>query len=132
MGAAEKLDIAGKDWLTVDEAAHYCGVSRSQFRLKHRGIRNRAAQFHGQETLRKSRPLLCNLRFPTMVTSIDPYSIIPQLPPQLPMVPGMPGAPGPDGLPLPAANDPAALAMQDPGLQLPPEMLPPEPELPAA
>ncbi|MFF2048063.1 hypothetical protein ACFVUR_09460 [Stenotrophomonas bentonitica] len=65
-------------------------------------------------------------------TSIDPYSIIPQLPPQLPMVPGMPGAPGPDGLPLPAANDPAALAMQDPGLQLPPEMLPPEPELPAA
>ncbi|WP_414539284.1 hypothetical protein [Stenotrophomonas forensis] len=31
MGAAEKLDIVGKDWLTVDEAAHYCGVSRSQF-----------------------------------------------------------------------------------------------------
>jgi hypothetical protein len=63
-------------------------------------------------------------------TSIDPYSIIPQLPPQLPMVPGMPGAPGPDGLPLPAANDPAALAMQEPSMQLPPEMLPPE--LPAA
>lgn len=63
-------------------------------------------------------------------TSIDPYSIIPQLPPQLPAVPGMPGAPGPDGLPLPAANDPAAMAMQDPGMQLPPEMLPPQ--LPAA
>ncbi|MNC27985.1 hypothetical protein D3C75_761750 [compost metagenome] len=31
MGAAEKLDIVGKDWLTVEEAAHYCGVSRSQF-----------------------------------------------------------------------------------------------------
>jgi len=26
-----ELNIAGKDWLTVDEAAHYCGVSRSQF-----------------------------------------------------------------------------------------------------
>ncbi|TGY35246.1 hypothetical protein [Stenotrophomonas maltophilia] len=61
-------------------------------------------------------------------TGIDPYTIIPQAPP--PMVPGMPGAPGPDGLPLPVANDPAALAMQDPGMQLPPEMLPPE--LPAA
>lgn len=66
-------------------------------------------------------------------TGIDPYSIIPQAPPPMPVVPGMPGAPGapgPDGLPLPAANDPAALAMQDPGMQLPPEMLPPE--LPAA
>ena len=26
-----KLNIEGKDWLTVDEAAHYCGVSKSQF-----------------------------------------------------------------------------------------------------
>lgn len=26
------MNIAGKDWLTVDEAAHYCGVSNSQFR----------------------------------------------------------------------------------------------------
>lgn len=32
MGAAEKLDLSGKDWLTVEEAAHYCGVSNSQFR----------------------------------------------------------------------------------------------------
>lgn len=60
-------------------------------------------------------------------TGIDPYSIIPQAPPMTPAVPGMPG---PDGLPVPAANDPAALAMQDPGLQLPPEVLPPQ--LPAA
>ena len=27
-----ELNIAGKDWLTVNEAAHYCGVSNSQFR----------------------------------------------------------------------------------------------------
>lgn len=32
MGAAEKLDLSDKDWLTVEEAAHYCGVSNSQFR----------------------------------------------------------------------------------------------------
>ncbi len=32
MGAAETLDLSGKDWLTVEEAAHYCGVSNSQFR----------------------------------------------------------------------------------------------------
>lgn len=32
MGAAEKIDIAGKDWFTEAEAAHYCGLSLSQFR----------------------------------------------------------------------------------------------------
>lgn len=32
MSAAEKLNIEGKDWLTVNEAAHYCGVSSRQFR----------------------------------------------------------------------------------------------------
>lgn len=32
MGAAESLDLSGKDWLTVEEAAHYCGVSSGQFR----------------------------------------------------------------------------------------------------
>ena len=30
--AALRFDIRGKDWLTVDEAAHYCGVSSRQFR----------------------------------------------------------------------------------------------------
>jgi len=32
MGAAEQRDLSGKDWLTVEEAAFYCGVSNSQFR----------------------------------------------------------------------------------------------------
>lgn len=30
--AALRFDIRGKDWLTVDEAAHYCGVSARHFR----------------------------------------------------------------------------------------------------
>lgn len=29
--AALRINLAGKDWLTVEEAAFYCGVSRSQF-----------------------------------------------------------------------------------------------------
>ena len=32
--AALRFDLAGKDWLTVEEAAHYCGVSTSQFNAK--------------------------------------------------------------------------------------------------
>lgn len=32
--AALRFDLAGKDWLTVEEAAHYCGVSASQFSAK--------------------------------------------------------------------------------------------------
>lgn len=29
-----RVDLSGKDWLTVDEAAHYCGVSVSQFNAR--------------------------------------------------------------------------------------------------
>jgi len=32
MSDASKINLSGKDWLTVIEAAHYCGVSDSQFR----------------------------------------------------------------------------------------------------
>lgn len=28
------VDLSGKDWLTADEAAHYCGVSVSQFNAR--------------------------------------------------------------------------------------------------
>lgn len=31
MGPAENFDLSGKDWLTVEESAFYCGVSVSQF-----------------------------------------------------------------------------------------------------
>lgn len=34
MSAAEKIDISGKDWLTVTEAAFYCGVSEDHFRRR--------------------------------------------------------------------------------------------------
>lgn len=34
MTADKQFNIAGKDWLTVPEAAFYCGVSESQFRHK--------------------------------------------------------------------------------------------------
>jgi hypothetical protein len=27
-----RVDLSGKDWLTVDEAAHYCGVLGSSIR----------------------------------------------------------------------------------------------------
>ncbi|WP_442253454.1 hypothetical protein ACS0OX_17145 [Stenotrophomonas pavanii] len=29
-----RIDLSGKDWLTADEAAHYCGVSASQFNAR--------------------------------------------------------------------------------------------------
>ncbi|MHC1678291.1 hypothetical protein [Stenotrophomonas maltophilia] len=32
--AVLRFDILGKDWLTADEAAHYCGVSVSQFNAR--------------------------------------------------------------------------------------------------
>lgn len=34
MGAAEDLNLSGKDWLTVIEAAHYCGVHEDTFAKK--------------------------------------------------------------------------------------------------
>ncbi len=37
MGAAEQIhliNINGKDWLTIEEAAFYCGVSMAQFNAK--------------------------------------------------------------------------------------------------
>ncbi|PZT29716.1 hypothetical protein A7X88_00155 [Stenotrophomonas maltophilia] len=32
--SVSRIDLSGKDWLTVDEAAHYCGVSVSQFNAR--------------------------------------------------------------------------------------------------
>ncbi|WP_041863872.1 DNA-binding protein [Stenotrophomonas muris] len=29
-----RIDLSGKDWLTAEEAAHYCGVSVSQFNAR--------------------------------------------------------------------------------------------------
>lgn len=32
MPKKSELNLSGKDWFTVEEAAHYCGVSDTQFR----------------------------------------------------------------------------------------------------
>lgn len=54
MGAAEKIDISGKDWLTVDEAAFYCGVSSSQFRKYALGYGLVPKRFMGKQLYAKS------------------------------------------------------------------------------
>lgn len=43
------LNIAGKDWFTVDEAAYYCGVSRSQFMACARDYGLSARRFMGKK-----------------------------------------------------------------------------------
>lgn len=49
------INLSGKDWLTVEEAAHYCGVSRSQFdaRAAEYGIEPR--NFMGKKLYEKAR-----------------------------------------------------------------------------
>jgi hypothetical protein len=54
MGAAEKLDLSGKDWLTVEEAAHYCGVSNSQFRKNAMGYGLTPRRFMGKQLYEKA------------------------------------------------------------------------------
>jgi hypothetical protein len=43
------LNIVGKDWLTVTEAAHYCGVSERQFRENAPGYGLVARRFMGKQ-----------------------------------------------------------------------------------
>lgn len=54
MGAAEDLNLAGKDWLTIEEAAHYCGVSVSQFKAKAREYDLDPREFMGKKLYEKS------------------------------------------------------------------------------
>lgn len=54
MGAAEKLDLSGKDWLTVEEAAHYCGVSNSQFRKNALSYGLNPRRFMGKQLYEKA------------------------------------------------------------------------------
>jgi len=54
MGAAERLDLSGKDWLTVEEAAHYCGVSNSQFRKNAMGYGLTPRRFMGKQLYEKA------------------------------------------------------------------------------
>lgn len=49
-----RIDLSGKDWLTVDEAAHYCGVSVSQFNAKAGEYDLSPRQFMGKKLYEKS------------------------------------------------------------------------------
>ncbi|NMT33769.1 hypothetical protein HGQ62_03780 [Stenotrophomonas maltophilia] len=52
--AVIRFDIRGKDWLTVDEAAHYCGVSVSQFNAKAGEYDLSPRQFMGKKLYEKN------------------------------------------------------------------------------
>lgn len=52
--ATLRVDLSGKDWLTVDEAAHYCGVSRSQFDARASEYNLQPRQFMGKKLYEKS------------------------------------------------------------------------------
>lgn len=54
MGAAEDLNITGKDWLTEAEAAHYCGVSLRQFQTHQGELRLNPRRFLGRKLYLKS------------------------------------------------------------------------------
>lgn len=49
-----RIDLSGKDWLTVDEAAHYCGVSVSQFRTRAGEYDLSPRQFMGKKLYEKN------------------------------------------------------------------------------
>jgi len=49
-----RIDLSGKDWLTVDEAAHYCGVSISQFNTKAMGYSLVPRNFMGKKLYEKA------------------------------------------------------------------------------
>nr|GAT44061.1 predicted protein [Mycena chlorophos] len=49
MTSIKDLDLRGKDWFTVIEAAHYCGVSESQFRKNAPAYGITPRQFMGKQ-----------------------------------------------------------------------------------
>lgn len=49
MGAAERLQLEGKDWFTEPEAAVYCGVGISTFREGYRMLGIKPRRFLGKK-----------------------------------------------------------------------------------
>ncbi|WP_401740966.1 hypothetical protein [Stenotrophomonas geniculata] len=49
-----RIDLSGKDWLTAEEAAHYCGVSVSQFKAKAREYDLDPREFMGKKLYEKA------------------------------------------------------------------------------
>lgn len=48
------MDLAGKDYFTVAEAAHYCGCSLSQFKAKIKGTPLQPGRMFGKTLYRRS------------------------------------------------------------------------------
>ena len=48
------VDLSGKDWLTADEAAHYCGVSVSQFNARAHEYDLHPRKFMGKKLYEKA------------------------------------------------------------------------------
>lgn len=44
-----RYDLSGKDWLTVGEASHYCGVSEGNFRKHARDYGLKPRRFMGKQ-----------------------------------------------------------------------------------
>ncbi|WP_447906907.1 hypothetical protein [Stenotrophomonas geniculata] len=49
-----RIDLSGKDWLTVDEAACYCGVSASQFNARAHEYELKSRNFMGKKLYEKA------------------------------------------------------------------------------
>lgn len=49
-----RIDLSGKDWLTAEEAAYYCGVSISQFNTKAAGYSLAPRNFMGKKLYEKA------------------------------------------------------------------------------
>ncbi|MDJ1627013.1 hypothetical protein [Stenotrophomonas sepilia] len=49
-----RIDLSGKDWLTAEEAAHYCGVSVSQFNARAHEYDLHPRKFMGKKLYEKS------------------------------------------------------------------------------
>ncbi|WP_329847223.1 hypothetical protein [Stenotrophomonas sepilia] len=49
-----RIDLSGKDWLTVDEAACYCGVSASQFNARAHEYELKPRNFMGKKLYEKA------------------------------------------------------------------------------
>lgn len=60
------LNIAGKDWFTVDEAAHYCGVSLRQFQTHYQSLGVTPRRFMGKK-------LFAREELYTVISRSDPW-----------------------------------------------------------
>ncbi|WP_313141538.1 hypothetical protein [Stenotrophomonas sp.] len=78
-----RIDLSGKDWLTMDEAAHYCGVSVSQFNAKAGEYDLSPRQFMGKKLYEKNelyRAIHTSSGWKLKVAAVASPSIVPTSP----------------------------------------------------